>query len=201
MRVVTPPDRLLLATRNPGKRRELQAICADWSVEWLDPEEYSWPDVEETGRSYLENARLKARAAAVATGVPALAEDSGIEVAGLDGGPGPRSARYAGESASDADNLQLLVEELRALPEAGRDAAYRCVAVVAWPGGRETHAEGSCRGTLLLEPRGAGGFGYDPIFVPEGETRTMAELTPEEKNALSHRGRALRDLAAKLFDR
>jgi XTP/dITP diphosphohydrolase len=174
------------------------AVCADWPVEWLGPEERSWPDVEETGTSYLENARLKAQAAARATALPALAEDSGLEVVGLDSRPGPWSARYAGEAASDLDNLRALIEELRQLPESGRGGTYRCLAVLSWPDGGELCAEGASEGTLLLEPRGPGGFGYDPIFLPVGERRTMAELTLPEKNALSHRGRALRALASKL---
>jgi XTP/dITP diphosphohydrolase len=198
---VAMPDRLLLATRNAGKRREILAICADWPVKWLGPEERTWPEVEEAGETYLENAALKARAAAAAAGLPALAEDSGIEVAGLGSRPGPRSARFAGESASDADNLRLLIEELRGVAEDRRSAAYRCVAVVAWPDGGQLWAEGTCTGRVVLEPRGAGGFGYDPIFVPDGELRTMAELSLEEKDAVSHRGRALRALAEKLLER
>jgi XTP/dITP diphosphohydrolase len=192
------PDRLLVATRNPKKLHEIQTICVGWPVRWQASDQASWPEVEETGTTYLDNARLKAHAAASATAVTALAEDSGIEVAGLDSRPGPRSARYAGESASDLENLQELIEELRGLPEETRRGTYRCVAVVAWADGRELWAEGACEGTLLVEPHGSGGFGYDPIFVPLGHPRTMAQLSLAEKNTISHRGHALRALAAKL---
>jgi XTP/dITP diphosphohydrolase len=192
------PERLVVATHNRKKLHEIQTICVGWPVRLLGADEASWPAVEETGTTYLDNARLKAHAAARATAVTALAEDSGIEVAGLDARPGPRSARYAGESASDLENLRQLVEEIRGLPEEERRATYHCVAVVAWADGREVWGEGACEGTLLVEPQGSGGFGYDPIFVPSGDSRTMAQLSLDEKNAISHRGRALRALAAKL---
>jgi XTP/dITP diphosphohydrolase len=192
------PERLVVATRNPNKLHEIQTICVGWPVHWVAPDQEGWPEVEETGTTYLDNARLKVHAVARATANTALAEDSGIEVAGLDSRPGPRSARYAGESASDLENLQELIEELRRLPAEARRGTYRSVAVVGWTDGREVWAEGACEGTLLLEPQGSGGFGYDPIFVPVGEQRTMAELSLAEKNAISHRGRALRALAAKL---
>jgi XTP/dITP diphosphohydrolase len=132
--------------------------------------------------------------------VAALADDSGIEVAALGGGPGVRSARFAGEDATDEANLRLLIARIRDVPEAERTARYRCVAVCAWPGERDVWAEATCEGRLILEPRGTGGFGYDPIFVPEGGSRTMAELTDEEKNAISHRGRAFRALRATLAE-
>jgi XTP/dITP diphosphohydrolase len=189
----------VLATRNPGKAQEIRAICVGWPVEWVDPQR-SWPRVEETGETYLENARLKAHAAARATGLASLAEDSGIEVSGLGERPGPRSARYSGERASERDNLHSLIQQLAGLPSDDRTGRYRCVAVVAWPTGGELWAEGTCPGHLVLEPRGTSGFGYDPIFVPAGESRTMAELTPVEKNGISHRGRALRALAARLCE-
>jgi XTP/dITP diphosphohydrolase len=195
---VTFPPRLALATRNPGKVREVLRICADWPVEWVTPEGW-WPEIEEGGQTYLENARRKARAVARAVGVPAVADDSGIEVDALAGGPGPRSARFAGEGATDQDNLRLLVERVRAVPEGERTARYRCVALCAWPDGREVWAEGVCEGRVVLEPRGSGGFGYDPVFVPAGLDRTMAELAPEEKDAISHRARAFRALAGRLL--
>ena len=194
---MTYPPRLALATKNPGKIREILRICAAWPVEWLTadaPGSSPWPDVEETGESYLDNALLKARAVARHTGAPALADDSGIEVDALGGAPGPRSARFAGDGATDRANLDLLIERVRAVPEAARTARYRCVAACVWPDGREISAEATCEGRLTLEPRGTGGFGYDPIFVPEGENRTMAELPAEEKDAISHRGRAFRAL-------
>jgi XTP/dITP diphosphohydrolase len=194
------PRQLALATKNPGKIREILAICRDWPVEqWRVASDSAdspatWPDVEETGQIYLENARLKAHATAKAFGIPALADDSGIEVDVLGGGPGARSARFAGDDATDEANLQLLIDRIRDVPSAERTARYRCVAVCAWPEGAEVSAEGVCEGLLITEPRGTGGFGYDPIFVPHGESRTMAELRDEEKNAVSHRGRAFRAL-------
>jgi XTP/dITP diphosphohydrolase len=188
------PDRLVLATRNPGKVREILAICADWPVEWVTFEQLSWPEAEETGATYLENARLKSRAAAEATGEASVADDSGLEVDALGGGPGPRSARYAGKDAGDEENLSSLLGALAGVPRAGRTARYRAVAVVAWPDGRHLWAEGDCEGFLRTRPSGSGGFGYDPIFEPIGWDRTMAELEAEEKNRISHRGRALRAL-------
>ena len=197
------PQELALATKNEGKIREILQICADWPVHWVVAREAgvgpehrvaSWPDVDESRGTYLENALLKAKAVAAVLAVPAVADDSGIEVDALRGEPGPRSARFAGEHASDEDNLRLLVGRIRDVPEGKRTARYRCVAACAWPDGRDAWAEGLCDGRLILEPRGSGGFGYDPIFVPEGFDRTMAELSPEQKNAISHRGRALRSL-------
>jgi XTP/dITP diphosphohydrolase len=194
------PPRLVVATRNPHKLLEIRRICADWPVAWLTHQELDWPDVEETGRSYLENAVLKARAVASATGEAALADDSGIEVDALGGAPGPRSARYAGETATDEQNLRALVRAVAGVPSSGRTARYRAVAVVSWPDGTETHAEGVCEGVLRTKPRGSGGFGYDPIFEPAGGERTMAELSPEEKDRISHRGRALRALREMLAE-
>jgi XTP/dITP diphosphohydrolase len=198
------PRRLALATRNPGKINEILRICQNWPVEWLlathsgDAIAASWPDVEETGQTYLDNALLKARAVAEALGIAAAADDSGIEVDALGGAPGTRSARFAGPNAGDADNLRLLIELIRDVPATERTARYRCVAVCAWPDGRHVAAEGTCEGSLIPEPRGTGGFGYDPIFVPAGERRTMAELSAEEKDAISHRGQAFRRLGAVL---
>ena len=190
------PDRIAIASRNPGKIREILSICADWPVEWITADEHEgpWPNVEETGASYLENALLKARTVADSVGVPAMADDSGIEVDALGGAPGPRSARYAGEEATDEQNLRMLIRAVAGVPAAGRTARYRCVAVVARPDGREVWAEGTCEGSLVTKPRGTDGFGYDPIFVPAGWEQTMAELPPEEKDRISHRGRAFRAL-------
>ncbi len=191
------PPRLALATRNPGKVREIREICADWPVRWV-AQGQGVPDVEETGHTYLENALAKARAAAEALRMPALADDSGIEVDALGGAPGVRSARFAGEGATDRQNLALLIEGIRQVDPAERTPRYRCVAVCAFPDGGEVWAEGVCEGALITEPRGTGGFGYDPVFVPVGEARTMAELPPREKNAISHRGRAFRSLGEQL---
>jgi XTP/dITP diphosphohydrolase len=189
------PDRLAIASHNTHKLRELARICADWPVTWVtvavhDPADF--PDVEETGATYLENALLKAHATAGSLGIAAIADDSGIEVDALGGKPGPRSARYAGEDASDEQNLELLMSALKGIPAAGRTARYRCVAAVALPDGATLHAEGMCEGTLMARRRGERGFGYDPIFVPEGWEETMAELSDDQKDRISHRGRAFR---------
>jgi XTP/dITP diphosphohydrolase len=197
---VSFPDRLAIASRNPHKLLEIRRICSDWPVRWLtvDDHEGPWPDVEETGETYLENARLKARAVAAALAEPALADDSGIEVDALGGRPGPRSARFAGETATDRENLDELIRSLKGVPASGRTARYRCLAVIAFPDGRELAAEGTCEGTLVPKPRGTRGFGYDPIFVPAGWERTMAELSDDEKDRISHRGRALRALRERI---
>jgi XTP/dITP diphosphohydrolase len=194
------PARIAIASRNPHKLREIGRICADWPVEWLtiDNHDGPWPDVEETGSTYLENALLKARAGAAALGEPSLADDSGIEVDALGGRPGHRSARFAGEDATDQQNLDELIRALKGVPGSGRTACYRCVAVLAFPDGRELHTDGICEGTLVGKPHGSGGFGYDPIFLPEGWDRTMAELADEEKDRISHRGRAFRALGETL---
>jgi len=191
------PERIAIASRNVHKLRELARICADWPTTWVtvqtdDPSRF--PDVEETGDTYLENALLKARAVADALGIPAMADDSGIEVDALGGKPGPRSARYGGEQASDDDNLAALMQAVRGVPRGGRTARYRCVAAIAWPGGEELHAVGTCEGELVSKRQGERGFGYDPIFVPSGWDKTMAELTDEQKDRISHRGRAFRAL-------
>ena len=195
------PERLAIASRNPHKLRELGRICADWPVEWITVENHdpsSFPDVEETGATYLDNALLKATRVAEALDVPAIADDSGIEVDALGGGPGHRSARYAGDRATDEQNLDALLRALRGVPAGGRTARYRCVAAIAWPDGRTSHAEGICEGTIVARKRGARGFGYDPVFVPAGWDETMAELTHEQKDRISHRGRAFRALAEML---
>ncbi|MFL5894452.1 MAG: RdgB/HAM1 family non-canonical purine NTP pyrophosphatase [Thermoleophilaceae bacterium] len=191
--------KLVLASRNAHKLRELREAL-DGAVELLPlPEAVELPP--ETGETFMDNALVKARAAARATGMASLADDSGIEAAALDGRPGVRSARFAGEDASDEQNLEKL---LQSVPGDGdRRVQYVCALVYATPDGGEQQFVGRCTGTLATEPRGDGGFGYDPAFVPDdyGDGRTMAELTPEEKHAISHRGRAaaaLRDwLAAK----
>ena len=194
------PARIAIASRNAHKLREIGRICAAWPVEWLTVENHEgpWPEVEETGSTYLENALLKARAGAAALDEPALADDSGIEVDALGGRPGPKSARFAAEDATDQQNLDELIRALKGVPGSGRTARYRCLAVLAFPDGRELHEEGICEGTLLGKPRGTHGFGYDPIFVPEGWDRTMAELEDEEKDRISHRGRAFRALGEAL---
>jgi XTP/dITP diphosphohydrolase len=179
---------LVLSTRNPHKLREFEALLAPHRIVPL-PAEVELPP--ETGDTFEENAATKARAAALATGVPAVADDSGIAAAALGGRPGVRSARYAGENATDEENLAKL---LREVPDDDRGVAYVCALAFATPGGDLHVVEARCEGTLAHEPRGDGGFGYDPAFVPSDrdDGRTMSELTQEEKDAISHRGRAAR---------
>jgi XTP/dITP diphosphohydrolase len=195
------PERIAIASHNAHKLRELGRICADWPTTWVtvDPDDPAgFPDVDETGETYLENALLKALAVADSLGIPAIADDSGIEVDALGGRPGPRSARYAGEDATDEANLSALLQALRGVPKGGRTARYRCVAAIAWPDGTELHTEGVCEGALVTKRQGERGFGYDPIFVPGGWELTMAALTDEQKDRISHRGRAFRALRAEL---
>jgi XTP/dITP diphosphohydrolase len=198
---VTFPRWLAIATRNGHKLRELGRICADWPVAWITIENHdasAFPDVEESGDTYLDNALLKATQVAAALRLPAIADDSGIEVDALGGAPGPRSARYAGDGASDEQNLDAVLRAVRGVPAGGRTARYRCVAAIAWPDGRTDHAECVCEGSLVSKRRGVRGFGYDPVFIPAGWDETMAELTDEQKDRISHRGRAFRALAERL---
>jgi XTP/dITP diphosphohydrolase len=188
---------LLVATRNDHKLRELRELLPGIELDPLPPEVELPP---EEALSFSENALGKARAAQAATGRPAIADDSGIEAHGLGGRPGVRSARYAGEDASDEENLSKLLDEVGAQDD--RRVAYVAVIALVDEGGNESVFEGRCEGTLATEPRGTGGFGYDPAFIPDDtgpdDVRTMAELSPEEKNAISHRGRAARALATHL---
>jgi XTP/dITP diphosphohydrolase len=162
------------------------------TVDNHDPSEF--PDVEETGETYLDNAVLKATQVARALGIAAVADDSGIEVDALGGAPGPRSARYAGEHATDEQNLDAMLRAVRGVPSGGRTARYRCIAAIAWPDGRTVHTDGTCEGAIVSKRRGGRGFGYDPVFVPAGWDETMAELTDDQKDRISHRGRAFRAL-------
>ena len=190
--------RLVLATHNDHKLRELSQLMRPIELDPL-PEHVVLPP--ETGTTFVANALGKARAAASVTGRPALADDSGIEAAALGGAPGVWSARYAGEGASDEQNLAKLLEEVP--PDGDTRVAYVCAIAYVEPGGSEEVVHGRCEGTLTHTPRGDGGFGYDPAFVPDdypGGERTMAELDPEEKAAISHRGRAARALRTKLLD-
>jgi XTP/dITP diphosphohydrolase len=189
--------RIVMASRNEHKLLELGRVLVPHALEPL-PEGVILPP--ETGTTFAENALIKARGAAAATGGVALADDSGIVVAALDGAPGVRSARYAGEGATDEQNLDKLVAEMRGRSD--RRAAYECVLALVGPDGLERLFEGRCDGVLAATPRGSGGFGYDPAFVPVdlNDARTMAELTPAEKDAISHRGRAARKLAAALSE-
>jgi len=192
--------RAVLASANPGKLRELAALVAPAGFALVSQSELGIEPVAETGSTFLENALLKARHAARGAQLPALADDSGIEVDALGGRPGVHSARYAGEGASDAANLALLLAELDGVPEARRSARYRCV--VVWVRDAEDPApligEGTWEGRIALTPRGSAGFGYDPAFIPAGGRRTAAELSTDEKNRVSHRAQAWHALVAAL---
>jgi len=192
--------RVVLATHNPGKLAELAELLAPLAIEVLPVSRFTADVPEETGSSFVENAILKARHAARAAGLPAIADDSGLEVDALGGAPGIHSARYAGGDASDADNLQKLLVELRDVPPAQRTARYRC-ALVYLRGPLDPAplvCQASWEGRIVDRPRGTGGFGYDPIFELLDRPLTVAELSAEEKNRLSHRGQALRALVAQL---
>jgi XTP/dITP diphosphohydrolase len=183
----------VVATANAHKLRELADLFAGMDVTLVArPEGLAMP--EETGATFLANARLKARAIAQATGEIALADDSGLEVDALGGDPGVRSARYAGHPSDDAANNAKLLADLRGIHGANRRARFRCVLALVAPDGKELTAEGRFEGFVLDAPKGAGGFGYDPLFQPEGDTRSLAEYADAEKNAVSHRGRAARRL-------
>jgi XTP/dITP diphosphohydrolase len=185
--------RWVVATANAHKVQELAALFDGLGVELVArPADAVMP--EETGNSFLANARLKARAIALATNEVALADDSGLEVDALGGDPGILSARYAGEGATDAQNNAKLLAELAGIHGANRRARFRCVLALVSPDGRELTADGRIEGFVLEAARGAGGFGYDPLFQPEGDTRALAEYAEAEKNAVSHRGRAARRL-------
>lgn len=195
--------RLILATRNTYKITELRAILDDagLDVELVGADAYpEVPDVKETGVTFAENALLKAHALARATGHPAVADDSGLCVDVLGGAPGIFSARWSGRHGDDRANLELLLAQLGDVPDEHRAAHFECAAALALPDGTERVVTGRLPGTLRREPTGGGGFGYDPILQPDGETRTCAELTPEEKNAISHRGKAFRALAPLVRD-
>lgn len=200
--------KILLASNNPGKVREIAAILADHNgggaignLEILPQSAFDIPEAEETGLSFVENAILKARNAAKYSGLPAIADDSGLEVDALDGAPGVYSARYAGVAASDAENNAKLLEALREVPDGLRTARFRCVMVFLRHAADPSPliAQGIWEGRILHGPRGEGGFGYDPLFfVPECGCAS-AELAAEEKNRLSHRGKAVRELARQMF--
>jgi XTP/dITP diphosphohydrolase len=194
------PPCLVLATGNAGKLRELRAILAPWRVEVRPQSDFTAAAAAETGLSFVENAILKARFAAEASGLPAIADDSGLEVDALRGAPGIYSARYAGPDADDAANNARLLQELEHVPEGGRSARYRCAMVLMrWPlDPAPIVCQASWEGRIARAPRGAGGFGYDPLFRVGGDERTAAELDPAVKNRVSHRGLALRALVAAL---
>lgn len=192
--------KILLASNNPGKVREIQTLLKDDDITIVPQSAFQIPNIEEIGLTFIENAILKARHASQLSGLPAIADDSGLEVDALDGAPGVVSARYAGRSASDVDNNAKLLRELEKFPNAERTARFRCVMVFLRHAGDPSPVigQGVWEGIILSEPRGSGGFGYDPLFFVPEKNRASAELTPDEKNRLSHRGKALRELVAQL---
>jgi XTP/dITP diphosphohydrolase len=186
---------VLLATRNPGKLAELRRMLDDGPVRVLGLADVpEFPEAPETGATFAENALAKARDACAASGLPAVADDSGLAVDALNGMPGVLSARWCGRHGDDVANLELVLGQLGDVPDARRGAAFVCAAALVLPGGGEVVEHGRWRGRLVRAPRGGNGFGYDPIFVPDGDTRTSAEFSAPEKDARSHRGRAMRAL-------
>ena len=197
--------RVLLATKNQGKLKEFLRIITELhgenSLELLSADDFpDLGDIEETGATFIENALLKARESCRITGVAAIADDSGICVDALNGMPGIYSARWAGSHGNDRANLELLLAQLSHVPIDRRTGSFRCAVALVFPDGRELVEEGVMPGYIIDQPRGSGGFGYDPIFVAEGYELTTAELSPSEKDAISHRGKAFRALAPKLLE-
>lgn len=197
---MTDTKNIVLASGNPGKVREINQLLAELDLHVARQSDYGVAEAEETGLTFIENAILKARNAASHTGLPALADDSGLEVDALNGAPGIYSARYAGAGAGDRANLQKLLEALREVPEAERTARFQCLMVYMRHSEDPTPliCQGTWEGRILFEPRGEGGFGYDPVFLVPTHNCSSAQLEPEVKNALSHRGQALRQLLAVL---
>jgi XTP/dITP diphosphohydrolase len=190
---------VVVATSSPAKLREIRALLAPLPVPLVGLDAFPRLRLPPEGDDYAANAIAKARAAAAHAGRPALADDSGLEVEGLGGAPGPRSARYGGPGLDDAGRVARLLAELAGREGAARRARFVCVAALALPDGEVATARGECRGRIVAAPRGRRGFGYDPVFEPEGRGRTMAELPAEEKNRISHRARAFRALRAALL--
>ncbi|HEB13010.1 MAG TPA: XTP/dITP diphosphatase [Actinobacteria bacterium] len=194
--------KIVLATRNFGKIREIKEIIDRPGIDWqVFDDQAVWPQVDETGQTFLDNATLKAETLSRFFMLPALADDSGLEVDALGGRPGVQSARFAGESATDAANVAKLLSELEKISkndDFSRAARFVAAVVFVWPDGRSLSAKGECRGSITRAPSGNNGFGYDPIFIPNGYDKTMAQMSPEEKNKLSHRGRALVELNRQL---
>ena len=188
---------LVLATRNAKKLAELDRLLAGagLDVEILGSDAFGdLPEIEETGSTFAENSLIKARAVSTHTGLIAIADDSGLCVDALDGQPGIYSARWAGQGATDESNLDLVLEQIRDVEPAHRTAHFACAAALVLPSGEEYVVHGQVNGVLLTQRRGVGGFGYDPIFLPDGFDATTAEMTPEQKDAISHRGQAMRSL-------
>ena len=189
--------RFVLATHNPGKLREMGEILRDFGIEVVSPRDLGITvDVEETGTTFAENAMLKAKAICKEANLPAIADDSGLCVDALNGAPGVYSARYGGEGLDDKGRYMLLLSSLRGAPT--RAAHFACAVACAFPNGDTLTAEGRCDGSIAYAPLGEGGFGYDPVFLLPGTGKTFGQLSQEEKSAVSHRGRALKDFAGKL---
>lgn len=189
--------KFVLATHNPGKLREMSAILGELGVEVVSPANVGITvDVEETGTTFAENAMLKAKAICAAAGLPAIADDSGLCVDALNGGPGVYSARYGGEGLDDKGRYMLLLNSMRG--QTTRKAHFACAIACAFPNGDELTAQGQCDGAIAFAPMGEGGFGYDPVFLVPEKGKTFGQLTAEEKSAISHRGKALRDFSEKL---
>ena len=187
----------VLATHNPGKLKEMGAILARFGVEVVSPKDLGLTvDVEETGATFAENAMLKAKAICAAAQLPAIADDSGLCVDALNGGPGVYSARYGGEGLDDRGRYMLLLNNMRG--QTTRAAHFACAIACAFPNGDTLTAEGHCDGTIAFAPMGEGGFGYDPVFFVPEKAKTFGQLTAEEKSAISHRGRALESFVGKL---
>ena len=190
-------EKFVLATHNPGKLAEMKAILSGLGVEVVSPAEAGVEvDVEETGTTFAENAMLKAKAVCAAAGLPAIADDSGLCVNALNGGPGVYSARYGGEELDDRGRYTLLLNSMRG--QTTRAAHFACAVACAFPNGDTLTAEGRCDGAIAFAPLGDGGFGYDPVFLIPGKGKTFGQLSPEEKSAISHRGKALAAFAEKL---
>ncbi len=190
------PGRLVLATHNPGKAREFAAMLAPLGLEAVSAASLGLPEPAETGETFAANAALKALAAARATGLPALADDSGLEVAGLGGAPGVRTADWAMVPGGGRDYAAAMARIAREDGSADRRCAFVAALALAWPDGHVEHAEGRCEGHWVQPPRGGRGFGYDPMFIPAGEALTFGEMAPAEKSRFSHRARAFAALAA-----
>jgi len=200
--VTAAPGRWVLASSNSGKLREIQALLAGSGIEIIAQRDLGVQSVEETGATFVENALLKARHAALATGLPAIADDSGLVVDALDGRPGVFSARYSGAGASDDSNIDKLLQELQGVDDASRGAAFHCAACFIMPDdGDPVIAEGEWRGAILRERRGENGFGYDPVFLDPESGLSAAELDSEQKNQRSHRGKALARLVQQMKQR
>ena len=193
--------RIVMATGNAGKVREIIKMFEDLPVEWVSQKDLgNPPEVIEDGTTFRENALKKARGISDWANLPAMAEDSGLQVDALDGAPGVYSARFAGENATDADNTRLLLEKLADVPEEKRTARFRAYSIISFRDGTTLEAEGVCEGRIAFEPAGDAGFGYDPVFIPAGEEKSFAQLGLDIKNGMSHRAKALENLRPLLVE-